>query len=162
MLKRVRMLQWIFIVPLLLGIAALAFKYQETRELTGHVRDAESNQPVAGAAIESAGQVTATDEQGKYTLFVPRGKLTVTAQADGYAPAQASVDASELMRRAVALDVRACPACGGRMRLIALIFDRQAVRAILDSSGVPASLADRAPPADPATALAAGVPGASA
>ena len=45
------------------------------------------------------------------------------------------------------LDVLACPACGGRLRLIALIFDPGTVRAILDSSAVSATLGDRAPPA---------------
>src|SRR5262245_54614203 len=30
---------------------------------------------------------------------------------------------AQLMRRAFALDVLACPACGGRLRLIGLIFD---------------------------------------
>jgi hypothetical protein len=36
-----------------------------------------------------------------------------------------------LMRRAFALDVLACPRCGGRMRLIATIADPRAVREIL-------------------------------
>jgi hypothetical protein len=35
------------------------------------------------------------------------------------------------MRRAIALDVLACPRCGGRMRLIATIEDPLAVRQIL-------------------------------
>ena len=69
---------------------------------------------------------------------------------------------AQLMRRAFALDVLACSACGGRLRLMGLIFDPHTVRAILDSAGAPATLADRAPPADPPTALAAAVPGASA
>jgi hypothetical protein len=57
------------------------------------------------------------------------------------------------MRRAFALDVLACPACGGRLRLIALIFDPDTVRALLDSSAVAATLGDRAPPAIPPAAL---------
>jgi hypothetical protein len=60
------------------------------------------------------------------------------------------------MRRAFALDVLACPACGGRLRLIALIFDAPAVPALLDSSAISATLGDRAPPAAPAAAVAGG------
>ena len=61
---------------------------------------------------------------------------------------------AQLMRRAFALDVLACPACGGRLRLIALIFDPHAVRAFLDSSAISATLGDRAPPAAPRAAVA--------
>ena len=43
-------------------------------------------------------RVAATDDQGKYTIALGRGKFTVTVQADGYATTQSNVDASELMR----------------------------------------------------------------
>jgi hypothetical protein len=46
------------------------------------------------------------------------------------------------MRRVFAVDVFECPACGGRMRVIAAIEDPHAVRAILECLGFPA----RAPP----------------
>ena len=46
------------------------------------------------------------------------------------------------MRRVFAIDVLECPACGGRMRVIAAIEDPRAIRAILDCLGLPA----RAPP----------------
>jgi len=45
------------------------------------------------------------------------------------------------------LDVQACPACGGRLRLIATIVDPRTVHALLLSLGVRAEVADRAPPA---------------
>jgi hypothetical protein len=61
---------------------------------------------------------------------------------------------AQLMRRAFALNVLACPACGSRLRLIALIFDPYTVRALLDSSAVTASLGDRAPPATPPAVVA--------
>ena len=65
------------------------------------------------------------------------------------------------MRRAFDLDVQACPACGGRLRLIATILDPRTIRAMLLSLGLPADVADRAPPAHsarPAAEAVAGVP----
>jgi hypothetical protein len=53
---------------------------------------------------------------------------------------------AQLMRRAFDVDVLACPVCGGRLRLIALIVDPRTIRAILDARDRPAALADRAPP----------------
>ncbi len=54
---------------------------------------------------------------------------------------------AQLMRRAFDIDVLACPVCGGRLRLIALVVDPRAVRAILRSVGGPPDMVDRAPPA---------------
>lgn len=53
---------------------------------------------------------------------------------------------AELMRRVFAVDVLKCPDCGGPMRILAAIRDPTAVRAILDSLGLPS----RAPPNLPA------------
>ncbi len=50
------------------------------------------------------------------------------------------------MRRAFDIDVLACPVCGGRLRLIALIVDPRVVQAILHSVGGPPNMADRGPP----------------
>ena len=38
---------------------------------------------------------------------------------------------AELMRRGLGMDVLACPNCGGRLRLVALIMDRSSVRKLL-------------------------------
>jgi hypothetical protein len=46
------------------------------------------------------------------------------------------------MRRVFALDVLECPACGGRLLVLAAIQDPDAIRAILDCLG----LASRPPP----------------
>jgi len=54
---------------------------------------------------------------------------------------------AELMRRVFAIDVLECPPpCGGRLRILAAIHDRDVVRAILDCLGLPS----RAPPTLPA------------
>ncbi len=49
---------------------------------------------------------------------------------------------AELLRRVFAIDVLACPRCGGRLRLLAAIHSPDATRAILECLGLPA----RAPP----------------
>ena len=43
---------------------------------------------------------------------------------------------AELMRRSFDVDVLACARCGGRMRLIAMVLERTAVRKILAHLGV--------------------------
>jgi hypothetical protein len=52
------------------------------------------------------------------------------------------------------MGVLACPACGGRLQLIALIGDPHTVGALLDSSAVSATLGDCAPPAPPPAVVA--------
>ncbi len=49
------------------------------------------------------------------------------------------------MRRVFEVDVLECPACHGRMRVLAAIHPPEATRAILDCVG----LASRAPPVSP-------------
>jgi uncharacterized protein YbaR (Trm112 family) len=55
------------------------------------------------------------------------------------------------MRRAFALEVLACPRCGGRLRVIAIVQDPAVVRTILTGAG--RALSTQAPgPAPPAPA----------
>ena len=57
---------------------------------------------------------------------------------------------AELMRRSFGLDVLACPRCGGRLRLIALIEEASVIERILRHLGlpteIPAAHPARAPP----------------
>jgi len=57
---------------------------------------------------------------------------------------------AELMRRSLGLYVLACPRCGGRLRLIALIEDPPVIQRILQHRGLPFNLPAgrpaRAPP----------------
>ena len=92
-----------------------------------------------------------------------RARVVAYGAPPGEAPgvASASAEASEepttapkarhwawaaLMRRALDIDVLACPRCGGRLRLIATVDDPKAIRAILAAVAVSRELADRAPP----------------
>jgi len=47
---------------------------------------------------------------------------------------------ADLLRRVFALDILACPDCGGRLRLLATIEDRAVVEKILTHLGLPADL----------------------
>ncbi len=96
--------KWSFVALAVLIIVVIGYKFEETRALSGIVLDAETRTPIAGAAISSAGLVTATDAQGRFALAIPRGKFTATAEADGYSTAQSNIDASDLMRRDVTTD----------------------------------------------------------
>ena len=53
---------------------------------------------------------------------------------------------AQLMERAFDVDVLACPRCAGRLRLVATVEDPHAIRAILESLGVPAEASPPAPP----------------
>jgi hypothetical protein len=50
------------------------------------------------------------------------------------------------MRRAFDLDVLACPRCGGRLRLIALLHDPRVIGALLAATGESSGRHDRSPP----------------
>ena len=57
---------------------------------------------------------------------------------------------ADLMRRTFGFDVLACPCCGGRLRLIALIEQASVIERILRHLGLPAEIPEprsaRAPP----------------
>jgi hypothetical protein len=72
----------------------------------------------------------------------------------GTPPSRCPSTWAQLMRRAFDIDVLACPACGGRLRLIAFILDSQTIRAMLGSLGVSTEEPDRAPPSGPACVVA--------
>ena len=60
---------------------------------------------------------------------------------------------AELMRRSLALDVLACPRCGGRLTLIALIEDPVVIVRILRHLGLPTELSEARPARAPPTHL---------
>ena len=54
-------------------------------------------------------------------------------------PARYRVPWADLLRRVYEVDVLACTACGGRMRVIAFLEDPAVVRQILDHLGLPST-----------------------
>jgi Putative transposase/Transposase zinc-binding domain len=89
------------------------------------------------AASADAGPITEAGSVGTDTLA--SGGVISSPTGRGWRWA-------DLMRRAFDWDVLACPRCGGRLRLIALILDPGTIDA-LQRSLAPTESADRAPPA---------------
>ena len=57
---------------------------------------------------------------------------------------------ADLLRRVFAIDILACPDCGGRLRLLATIADRAVVEKILTHLGLPADRPCPSPARTPA------------
>ena len=84
---------------------------------------------------------------------VPRATAAAHVEAASGVTRRPSVRgaaSADLMRRAFGIDVLACPRCGGRLRLIALIEASAVARRILRHLGLPAEVPEpspaRAPP----------------
>ena len=56
---------------------------------------------------------------------------------------------ADLMRRTLGLDVLSCPKCHGRMEMIAMIEEPEAIRKILTAMGLPAEPPVPDPPRPP-------------
>jgi hypothetical protein len=56
---------------------------------------------------------------------------------------------AELLKRCFSIDVLACPTCGGRMRLVALVTEAASVRRFLRGLGEPTDTPTRAPARGP-------------
>ena len=60
------------------------------------------------------------------------------------------------MQRVFGVDVLVCPRCAGRLRLLATVDDPRAIRAILESLGLPAEV-PQPDPSQPPPAEAGGL-----
>ena len=80
-----------FLLLLLLGITTLTFA--QVRTLTGTVSTSDSGETLPGATILVKGTATGTvtDLDGKYTLQVPQGPLTLVFSYIGYEAVEISV-----------------------------------------------------------------------
>jgi hypothetical protein len=101
----------LLVLVLALGLLAVTaiFLFEETRQLTGVVRDAETNAPISEAAVALATQVSVSDAQGEYSLAMPRGTDVITVTADGYASGKTSVNGDELFKHSFSLDLLLSP-----------------------------------------------------
>ena len=100
--------------------------------------------------------VAASEEPAPITEAVSTG----TDAPDGGGRPGSGWRWADLMRRAFDLDVLACPRCGGRLRLIAVILDPRTIEAMQRSLGLPTTKSgDRAPPARLAPVSVEAVPG---
>lgn len=76
-------------------LAGLIFyRLQAPRQLAGLVSDAETQAPLPGATVSVRDNRAPTNAEGEYAVAIPRGKFTLTAEADGYAASLVEVDSS--------------------------------------------------------------------
>jgi TonB-dependent starch-binding outer membrane protein SusC len=76
------------ILPLLLMIFSVSAIYAQSGTVTGVVRDRQTGETLPGANVLIQGTTTGaiTDINGRYTLAVPAGQLTLVASFIGYNP----------------------------------------------------------------------------
>jgi hypothetical protein len=73
--------------------------------------------------------------------------MDVQPAAWGSVRAQSNLLWAQLMQRSFGFDMLACPRCGGRLRLIAVIEEPRVIRRILGHLGLPTEARpSRAPP----------------
>jgi hypothetical protein len=126
------------------------------------------HEPVAGPAAEAVSTSTARPGGAECEGVAPGpavapsapvapapGAAEVTPQPEDHAPTDVRPRRwrwAELLQRVFAVDVLACPRCGGRMRVLATIDDPRVVRRILTHLGL---AGDAGPPAGPPSRRAA-------
>jgi hypothetical protein len=105
--------------------------------------------PRPGVTVPDAAAGTADARERSAEPMVAAGLEGSASTPTGSAPPAGSGSNwlwAQLMRRSFGFDVLACPNCGGRFRLVALIEYREAVQRILRHLGLPAEV----PPPRPA------------
>ncbi|MBI3537921.1 MAG: carboxypeptidase-like regulatory domain-containing protein [Chloroflexi bacterium] len=101
MRKRILILSFFFAaVAATIGI----YRLQETRNLSGAVRDIETRAPIPDATLAIAGNSVTADEAGRYVVSIPRGKFPISVTAEGYLSAQVLIQGDELFKREFAVD----------------------------------------------------------
>jgi hypothetical protein len=85
------------LVALTLALIALGlgYAYYDTKTIHGVVRDADTQAPIARAAVTVAGRDALTDDAGQFAVQVPRGNYEIRVWADGYDAGVTSVDVSD-------------------------------------------------------------------
>ena len=69
--------------------------------LDGRVVDEATGRPVAGVAVASSTAEAVTDADGRFALDVAAGGVAIRATRDGYAPAEAALQAAPDVRSSV-------------------------------------------------------------
>jgi hypothetical protein len=73
------------------------------------------------------------------SFVVPQPPLAQDEAKDGPASTSSWIPWADLIKRVFLEDVLSCPRCGGVMKLLAVIMDRQTVKKILDHCGLPSA-----------------------
>jgi hypothetical protein len=106
--------------------------------------------PRAGWRAEIVRRETSAGEREVVTADAPGAPAEHADAPDGARPHAGGYEWAELMRRTFGIDVLACPRCGGRLRLIALVEEAAVIDRILRHLGLPTAIPTprpaRAPP----------------
>nr|MCU0335492.1 TonB-dependent receptor plug domain-containing protein [Chitinophagaceae bacterium] len=81
-------------LAVLVGLLCFGYSWAQTRQLSGVVLDAQNNQGVVAATVKvkgSSGAGTATNADGRFSLQVPTGKVTLEVSSVGFASASVEV-----------------------------------------------------------------------
>lgn len=81
-------------LAVLVGLLCFAYSWAQTRQLSGVVLDAQNNQGVVAATVKVKGSSsagTATNADGRFSLQVPTGKVTLEVSSVGFASASVEV-----------------------------------------------------------------------
>ncbi len=113
----------------------------------------ETTRSCSSASESDIGSTRAADGEGDDETLVARATSDVPAEQSE--PLARRISWADLLKRVFEVDALRCPACGGRMRLIAAITDPSVARRILERL----SLSSRAPPLAPANEIASGLVG---
>jgi iron complex outermembrane receptor protein len=92
----------LILVLLCTGVSVMA----QTRQVSGIINDAQNNTPLAGVTVSGPGKTSAqTNADGKFSISVPAGKVTLTFTYVGYEPETMTV-AAGTSSVTVSLDVK--------------------------------------------------------
>jgi hypothetical protein len=95
----------IVVIPVLLILAALVpYRLTAPQLVSGVVRDAETQAPIAGAIVSSGSLTAVANDLGEYSLSLPRGPQTVSAYVDGYDRVERPVEPPDRFPPGVTLD----------------------------------------------------------
>ncbi|MGE5264545.1 MAG: putative glycoside hydrolase [Acidobacteriota bacterium] len=109
MLKKVAVLVSVFVLLIILSGGFLLTQMNATRQLTGVVRDSETQSPLEGATVLVGSDDVVTNDRGEYSIPFPRGTLLLKVELDGYLPTEEQVNGTDLFTRVFAKDFDLIP-----------------------------------------------------
>lgn len=109
MLNKVVVLVSLFALLIVLSGGFLLIQMNETRQLTGVVRDSETQSPLEGATVLVGNDDVVTNDRGEYSIPFPRGTLLLKVELDGYLPTEEQVNGTDLFTRVFAKDFDLIP-----------------------------------------------------
>ena len=109
MLKKVTMLVSLLVLLIALAGGFLLYRLSETRQLTGVVRDSETQSPLESATVSVGNDRVVTNDRGEFSISFPRGTHPLAVGLDGYLPVEGQVNGTDPFARAFTMDLDLIP-----------------------------------------------------